>query len=149
MAKVFGKSQGRAHFQQLDSRDFDTNAMLAVFIFVENTVSVADICEPTSWGPQPRLIRGTILRVLRVDDEWYGEFVCVGSSAGYPQFRVVKVAELRPAASVQPVNIGADGVRFLPGAGFVVTLRGEIVSAKATREEAEAALAEHMAKAAA
>lgn len=149
MAKIFGKSQGRAHFQQLDSRDFDTNSMLSVFIFVENTVSVADICEPTCWGPQPRLIRGTILRVLRVDDAWFGEFVCTGSSAGYPVFKPVKIAELRPAASEQPVNLGADGVRFLPGAGFVVTLGGEIVSAKATKEEAEQALAEHMAKAAA
>ena len=148
MAKIFGKSQGRAHFQTLDSRDFDTNASQSIFISVDASVSVEDICEPASWGPQPRLVRGTILRALRVDDSWFGEFICVGCSAGYPQFTVVKVAELRPA-TVQSADAGADGVRYLLGAGHVVIMGGQVVAARPTREEAEQALAALLAEEAA
>ena len=148
MAKIFGKSQGRAHFPGLDSRDFDTNAAQSIFINVDANTSIEDVCEPSSWGPQPRLVRGTILRALRVDDAWFGEFICVGCSAGYPQFKIVKVAELRPAAA-QSTDAGSDGVKFLLGVGHVVVLRGEVVAARSTREEAEAAFAEHLAKAAA
>lgn len=137
MAKIFGKSQGRAHFQTLDSRDFDTNAALSVFINVDANVSIDDICEPSCWGPQPRLVRGTILRALRVDDAWFGTFICVGCSAGYPQFKVVTIAELRPAAA-QAADAGADGVRYLLGAGHVVIVDGQVVAARPTREEAEA-----------
>lgn len=149
MAKVFGKSQGRAHFQQLDTRDFGEHSQLSIFMTFENTVTIEDITEPSSWGAQPKVTRGAILRAMRVDDAFYAEFICTGCAAGHPQFKLIKAVDLRPEASAQLLDAGADGVRFILGVGFAVTVGGQIVAAKPTKDEAEKALAAHLGSAAA
>ena len=110
-------------------------------IEVDIKTEIKDLLDPRTWDPQCLVKRGDRIRVMREDDNWCAEMMCVSSTAGFPIMTVLTYVPLSGSKVDEAVTIeqAGDGSWRALAAGVTIV---EAESEEAVREALNAELAE-------
>lgn len=131
------------HFRQLMNPDACGFTQFEYFCESAPGVTVEKLLDASAWGQQPRIVRGTIVRVLAEDNAFYISLLCTSSVGGFPAFRLISRTDLAPAAGETPVE--GDRVEYILGLGWNTTFQHQVVGTGMSEPDARQLLAEKQA----